>query len=102
MSVIFSPSGATVSVEAPAAASESVALSAFTGIAGGVVRVLNDSTQTQRVAFGAGSATATTTDMPIAAGALEYVEVGPNITHAAVIETTASTGFVHFTSGQAR
>lgn len=102
MSLIFTPTGPTVSISAPAATSESVALGAFSGTAGAVVRVFNASDKDQHVAFGAGSATATTASLPLGIGAVEYVEVPPNITHAAVIESAASLGTIYFTPGQAR
>lgn len=103
MSVVFAPTGATVNVAAPAATSESVALTGLTGIAGGVVRVYNATDVLQFVEFGAGSATAVAaSSLPIASGAVEYIEVGPSITHAAAIESATSEGAIYFTSGQAR
>lgn len=75
-------------------------MGALPGGGGATIRVVNDSTVTVFVEFGAGSATAAVaTSAPLLAGTSELFTVGPNITHIAAIAASGS-GTVYATPGQ--
>jgi hypothetical protein len=101
---IFTPVGTTKNITA-ASATSAVALPVFASTATSVmgsrtVRVFNGTAVVVFIEFGISTVTAAVaTSMPIAPGAVEYLEVGPGVTHVAGI-TSAGGGTVHFTEGR--
>jgi hypothetical protein len=94
----FTPLGATVNIAANTSTGN-VALTTMNDLGGKDVRVYNAGAATVFVNFGISTVTAATTDMPVPAGAIEVITVGPAVTHAAAI-TSAGTATVYFTSGR--
>ena len=99
MASLFTPIGDTKNISA-GTTTGSVALTGFTSVAGGSVRVHNAGSVTAFVRFGNSAITAVlTTAIPIPAGAVEAFELGAGCTHMAAI-TASSTATVYVTSGQ--
>lgn len=90
-------SGAATVTIAVTTSSASVAIGNQTDVGGASVRVANTGTGLAFIAFGKGSATATTSGLPILPGTVEAFEIG-SATYVAAITATGSTT-LYFTPG---
>lgn len=96
MADTFTPTGTTKNITASATTS-SVALPVSTQSRS--VRVYNATDVVVFLEFGISTVeAAVATSMPFGPGAVEYVEIGPAVTHVAGI-TAAGSGTVYFTEG---
>ena len=98
---LFTPFGSNTTAISASNVSASGALNAPTTPMTYSVRVYNACSVAAFIMFAAssGTATATTSHMPIPSGGVETFEVSPSTTHAAVI-LASSTGTVYFTTGR--
>jgi hypothetical protein len=101
MTTVFSPTGATVNL-AVTSTTGNVAMTIMGGMTqqgSRSIRVYNSGAVDVFIAIGSSAITATTSSLPIPAGAVEVFETGPSATHIAAI-TASSTATVYFTSGR--
>ena len=94
----FSPVGTTKSLSVSGATNR-VALPVLAAMPR-TVRVLNDLAEKVFIEFGVSDVNAvTTTSLPLGAGAVEFFEIGPAVTHMAAVSASGS-GTVYVTEGQ--
>lgn len=94
---VFTPMGTTKNITV-GSSSASVALPVRAGI-DRTVRIFNGDDETVFIEFGTSTVAAVAaTSMPIPAGHVELVCIGPAVTHVAAIAATGG-GLIHFTEG---
>jgi hypothetical protein len=96
---LFSPVGTNTTAVSCSTSSANGALNLPSATYGGAsVRLYNSGSVTVFVQFGNSSVAATTSHMPIPAGAAESFQIGPGVTHVAGI-TASSTATLYATPG---